>query len=89
MYLSVNPKLRTFIRTLALSQTLVAMLAITHYHVQVITRLASGYAVWYWWIAGCLVDNKGNGRIGWGVVVFMVMYGGVQGALFASFLPPA
>ncbi|KJZ74585.1 GPI mannosyltransferase 2 [Hirsutella minnesotensis 3608] len=79
---------RIFARALAASQTLVALLAITNYHVQVITRLSSGYPVWYWWVAGCLMDEK---RQSWGraIVIFMVMYAGIQGVLFASFLPPA
>lgn len=83
-----NDEYRTFVRTLAAGQTLLAVLAITHYHVQVITRLSSGYPVWYWWVAGCLGDKK---RQGWGagIAMFMVIYAGIQGGLFASFLPPA
>jgi phosphatidylinositol glycan class V len=69
----------------------VALLALTSYHVQIISRLASGYFVWYWWVAGCLVDaeRKDRRKIGWGIAVFMVMYAAIQGALYASFLPPA
>ena len=79
---------RLFVRTLAASQTLLAVLAITNYHVQVITRLSSGYPVWYWWVAGCLMDRRRQAW-GYGITVFVVMYAGIQGGLFASFLPPA
>ncbi|ODA80790.1 hypothetical protein RJ55_03750 [Drechmeria coniospora] len=79
---------RVFVRTLAATQTAVALLAITNYHVQIINRMSSGYPVWYWWVARCLVDEK---RQAWGrrIFVFIVMYAGIQGGLFASFLPPA
>lgn len=79
---------RLFVRTLAASQALVAALAMTTYHVQIITRLSSGYPVWYWWVARCLMDRKRQG-LGRAIVVFMVMYAGLQAVLFASFLPPA
>ncbi|KAJ0337920.1 hypothetical protein COL922a_006233 [Colletotrichum nupharicola] len=74
--------------SLAASQVLLAVLAITTYHVQIITRIASGYAVWYWWVADCLL-NPQKAALGRKVVTFFVMYGAIQGALFASFLPPA
>ncbi|KAL7946659.1 GPI mannosyltransferase 2 [Trichoderma barbatum] len=77
-----------FVLTLAVIQTLVAVLAITNFHVQIITRLASGYPVWYWWVANSL-SNGETRKTGSMVVVFMVMYAGIQGGLFASFLPPA
>jgi phosphatidylinositol glycan class V len=85
-----NEPFRLLMRSLAATQTLVALLAITNYHVQVINRLSSGYVVWYWWIAGCLLAEEDRRRtIGLAVVVFFVMYAGIQGSLFASFLPPA
>ncbi|KAL0942065.1 gpi mannosyltransferase 2 [Colletotrichum truncatum] len=74
--------------SLAATQVLLAVLAITTYHVQIITRIASGHAVWYWWVAGCLLDDEKRG-LGVKVVTFSVMYAAIQGALFASFLPPA
>ncbi|KAL7929070.1 GPI mannosyltransferase 2 [Trichoderma chlorosporum] len=77
-----------FVLTLAVIQTLVAVLAITNFHVQIITRLASGYPVWYWWVANSL-SNGETRKMGSVVVVFMVMYAGIQGGLFASFMPPA
>jgi GPI mannosyltransferase 2 len=90
-----DARLGVFAQTTAAIQGVVAILALTSYHVQIINRLASGYFVWYWWIAGSLVESgngeksglkKGTGR---GLVTFMVMYGAIQGALYASFLPPA
>ncbi|KAJ6785693.1 hypothetical protein PWT90_00986 [Aphanocladium album] len=79
---------RVLVQTLAASQGVVALLALTSYHVQVISRLASGYAVWYWWIAACLMDKKSVG-IGKATVTFMMMYAGIQAVLFSAFLPPA
>ncbi|RCI10071.1 hypothetical protein L249_8545 [Ophiocordyceps polyrhachis-furcata BCC 54312] len=79
---------RKFVRTLAAVQVLVAALAITNYHVQVISRLSSGFPVWYWWVADCIIDRRKQTR-GRAMVVFMIMYAGVQGGLFACFLPPA
>ncbi|PHH88908.1 hypothetical protein CDD83_6888 [Cordyceps sp. RAO-2017] len=61
-----------FARALALSQTLVALLAITNYHVQVITRLSSGYPLWYWWVAACLVDPEKRRRAQ-AVAFFMIL----------------
>lgn len=77
-----------FVRALAAGQVVVAILAITNYHVQIITRISSGYPVWYWWVASCLMDKKRQ-RLGWAMAMFMMLYGGIQGGLFASFLPPA
>lgn len=79
---------RTFARATAAGQALVALLAITNYHVQVITRLSSGYPLWYLWVAGLLMDARQQ-KWGRAIAVFMAMYAGVQGGLFASFLPPA
>ncbi|KAM5350521.1 hypothetical protein ACJ41O_007026 [Fusarium nematophilum] len=79
---------RLFVRTLAAVQVLLAVLAITNYHVQIISRLSSGYPVWYWWVASCFMDKQRQG-VGYGVVVFIAMYAAIQGGLFASFLPPA
>ncbi|KAI1211197.1 glycosyltransferase family 76 protein [Annulohypoxylon truncatum] len=80
--------LSLLIRSMALAQLVLAVLAITNYHVQIITRISSGYPLWYWWLAKVLSDPK-NSIFGSNVVRFMVMYAAVQGALFASFLPPA
>ncbi|TWU75038.1 ER membrane glycoprotein subunit of the GPI transamidase complex-like protein [Metarhizium rileyi] len=85
---TIEPELNTFVRALAASQAVTALLAMTTYHVQIITRISSGYPVWYWWVGNCLMDKKRQGYAT-GIVMFMVMYGGIQGGLFASFLPPA
>lgn len=79
---------RVLVRTLAATQAVIALLAITNYHVQIVNRMSSGYPVWYWWVASCLTDEKRQGR-GRTMFVFMVMYAGVQSGLFSSFLPPA
>ena len=77
---------RPLVARIALPQAALAVLALTSYHVQIVTRLASGYPVWYWWLAHSIY--QGDRRAG-GVVRWMVMYGVVQAGLYASFLPPA
>ncbi|KAJ3573739.1 hypothetical protein NPX13_g4594 [Xylaria arbuscula] len=85
---STSNSLATFIQSLALAQVILTILAVTNYHIQIITRISSGYPLWYWWLANLLSDKKTAGT-GKKFVMFMVMYAGIQGALFASFLPPA
>lgn len=80
--------LRGFVKSAALSQLVLATLAITNYHIQIITRISSGYPLWYFWLAAMLSSPKNSG-FGSKIVVFMVMYAAIQGALFSSFLPPA
>lgn len=80
---------------LALPQIILATLALTSYHVQIITRLSSGYPVWYWWLASLILENRETSLMGreWSTACiiskWMVIYAIVQGGLFASFLPPA
>lgn len=80
---------------LALTQAALAILAVTNYHIQIITRISSGYPLWYWFLSSCLlIEEKGNGmRQGWLssriALRGMVLYGIIQASLFASFLPPA
>lgn len=81
-------RLRLVVRSMAFAQMILVGLAFTTYHVQIITRLSSGYAAWYWWVAACLKSPKTR-QMGSGFVVFMVMYALIQAVLFASFLPPA
>lgn len=76
------------IRSLAIIQVLLGAMAITNYHVQIITRISSAYPLLYLWLAGKLAEVK-TSQFGGNVVVFMVMYAMIQGVLFASFLPPA
>jgi phosphatidylinositol glycan class V len=88
---------------LALPQLALASLAFTSFHVQIITRLSSGYPLWYMVLANEVLSteetSKGSGkksfldfdrqRLAKWTVRWMVIYAFVQGALFASFLPPA
>ncbi|KAI8635522.1 glycosyltransferase family 76 protein [Xylariaceae sp. FL1651] len=85
---STSDNLTALLRSMASTQVILTALAITSYHIQIITRLSSAYPVWYWWLATQLSRNKTAG-FGQNVVLFMVMYASIQGALFASFLPPA
>ena len=84
-----------FARRFAAPQIVLAALALTSYHVQIISRLSSGYPVWYWWLASSiLLDHEtslSGIRLNYGGVVtrWIVIYALVQGGLFASFLPPA
>lgn len=82
-------------RRFALPQIFLAALALTSYHVQIITRLSSGYPVWYWWLASLILEDRKTSFMGrkWSTALvisrWMVIYAIVQGGLFASFLPPA
>jgi phosphatidylinositol glycan class V len=80
---------------LALPQLVLALAAITSFHVQIVNRLASGYPTWYMMIATWIVDEhtmpnsaKIQQRNQW-VVRGMLTYAIAQGMLFANFLPPA
>ncbi len=86
---------RDILRRISIPQAVLATLALTNYHVQVITRLSSGYPVWYWWLASMIIDARDPQIFGrrWRpaktTVRWIIIYGVVQGGLFASFLPPA
>ena len=95
---NVSPPLRinhALARRFAAPQITVAALALTSYHVQIITRLSSGYPVWYWWVASLILEDRKNSlmgrKLGIALVIsrWMVIYAILQGGLFASFLPPA
>ncbi|KFY05552.1 hypothetical protein V492_08455, partial [Pseudogymnoascus sp. VKM F-4246] len=45
------------LRSLSYPQLVLAVLAITNYHVQIITRLASASPVWYLWLAYSLLND--------------------------------
>ncbi|KAK7703677.1 ER membrane glycoprotein subunit of the GPI transamidase complex-like protein [Diaporthe eres] len=83
-----SSRLVLVVRSMVFAQVLLVALAFTSYHVQIITRLSSGYPAWYWWLAACLRSPK-TSNMGGGLVVFMIMYASIQAVLFASFLPPA
>jgi phosphatidylinositol glycan class V len=88
---------------LALPQLALASMALTSFHVQIITRLSCGYSLWYLVLANEVVSASSvksslDERSFWKfdrqrqakwTVRWMVIYGLVQGVLFASFLPPA
>lgn len=82
-------------RRFATPQIVLAALTLTSYHVQIITRLSSGYPVWYWWLASLILEDRKTSLMGrkWSTAFvisrWMVIYAIVQGGLFASFLPPA
>lgn len=71
---------------LAIPQLVLASLAITNYHVQVITRFSSGYPWLYIWLAKQICSGW---RYAGPSLRFFMLYGLIQAALFASFLPPA
>ncbi|KAI9789235.1 MAG: ER membrane glycoprotein subunit of the GPI transamidase complex-like protein [Peltula sp. TS41687] len=83
------------LRRFALPQIILALLVVVVYHVQIVTRICSGYVVWYWWLGIMMTRQYKNGVAGtpWNlprmVIRWMIVYGLVQGGLFASFLPPA
>jgi len=86
---------RDIVRRFAVPQFILALLALTTYHVQIITRISSGYPVWYWWLALMMADHYELQLFGqkWNTsrlaVRWMVLYAMIQGGLFSSFLPPA
>jgi phosphatidylinositol glycan class V len=84
-----------YVPELALPQLVLAIAAITSFHVQIVNRLASGYPTWYLMVATWLVDQDGfldsvksRHRSQW-VIRGMLVYAMTQGMLFANFLPPA
>lgn len=78
---------------LAVPQGLLTVMALTHYHVQIINRISSGYPLWYWYLVSSAMDSLQDRRKhGRGLSVAaqaMVAYALIQGVLFGSFLPPA
>ncbi|KAL8797620.1 MAG: hypothetical protein Q9182_007170 [Xanthomendoza sp. 2 TL-2023] len=90
----VSPLGREFGQRLAVPQLLLAVLALTSYHVQIVNRISSGYPLWYWWLASNIISREhislGGCDIPVKVVVgWMVTYALLQAGLFAAFLPPA
>jgi phosphatidylinositol glycan class V len=90
------------LRSLAAPQLILAILTFAKHHVQIITRMASGYPVWYFWIADLLMKEYSSVRLEKKevgsqkqhsyaslAITYMISYTAVQGVLFASFLPPA
>lgn len=79
-------RLQELVRTAAAAQVLLVVLGTLNFHVQIISRISSGLPLWYFWLAGKLLHGEVWGKR---IVVFTIMYASIQGALFASFLPPA
>ncbi|OJJ49457.1 hypothetical protein ASPZODRAFT_60509 [Penicilliopsis zonata CBS 506.65] len=71
---------------LAIPQGLLALLALTSYHVQTINRISSGYPVWYWYLAHQAVHGR---RGATPTIRLITVYALVQAGLYGSFLPPA
>lgn len=97
MYRGSNGFLSTgrAVRWIAIPQLILSGLALTNYHVQIITRLSSGYPVWYLWLTSIILEDRKlnlvgrKWRLGRGLIRWIVLYALIQGGLFASFLPPA
>ncbi|KAI5294984.1 ER membrane glycoprotein subunit of the GPI transamidase complex-like protein, partial [Ascosphaera atra] len=89
----------TYLLRLSIPQLILAVSALAIYHVQIINRIASGYPVWYWYIALLIlspspasvadVPARKREKVARALVTAMVMYGLIQGVLYANFLPPA
>jgi GPI mannosyltransferase 2 len=79
------------LRLIAVPQTVLMAATFLNSHVQIITRIASGYPIWYLWLAWAIQGHLGvqPRRISRYLVRWMVMYAMIQGGLYASFLPPA
>ncbi|CAK4032419.1 glycosyltransferase family 76 [Lecanosticta acicola] len=87
----------------ALPQVVLAMLALTNFHVQIINRISSGYPVWYIVLAIAMHGaaaaapeaRKSTPILNWlsrkseWIVRGAIMYAVIQGGLYASFMPPA
>ncbi len=92
---SDQDRTRTYLQQSVLPQLVLTTLAVSNYHVQIINRISSGYAVWYWWLACAILDDCQITLAGrtWNVaqlaVRWMIMHALIQTVLFASFLPPA
>ncbi|EED24390.1 DUF409 domain protein [Talaromyces stipitatus ATCC 10500] len=76
---------------LAIAQGILALMTLTSFHIQIINRIASGYPVWYWYLAtsACGSSKPLNNRLFRAAVQGMTMYALIQAVLFGSFLPPA
>ncbi|KAE8372897.1 GPI mannosyltransferase 2 [Aspergillus bertholletiae] len=81
---------------LAAPNGLLAVMAFTSYHVQIINRISSGYPLWYWYLTcqafGHTADSTSVVKRNPTFVIAVlgiVIYAIVQAVLFGSFLPPA
>ncbi|KAI8935213.1 hypothetical protein NX059_007802 [Plenodomus lindquistii] len=80
---------------LALPPLVLAIAALTSFHVQIVNRIASGYPTWYMAIAQLLTIGQSRGSSGKPslkgqmIIRGIVTYTLIQGMLYANFLPPA
>ncbi|KAK6526391.1 ER membrane glycoprotein subunit of the GPI transamidase complex-like protein [Orbilia ellipsospora] len=90
---------RNLLFRLAVPQLVLAILAITNYHVQIITRLSSGLPIWYLVMAAALAERSSEQSKdvvsekspNWSRMMlrFFLGYQVVQAVLYGGFLPPA
>lgn len=91
----VEPEMANIVMQLALMQAILGSMTLLNAHVQIITRISSGYPLWYLWLALAISGEEKSSlalsrAIRPGTIVrWMVLYGVIQAGLFASFLPPA
>ncbi|KEQ75587.1 mannosyltransferase [Aureobasidium namibiae CBS 147.97] len=84
-----------YLLCLAAPQILLALLALTTFHVQIVNRIATGYPIWYIVIAAGISfvrhvqDHLGRPSSQQLIFRGMFMYSIIQGGLYASFMPPA
>ncbi|KAF2724816.1 glycosyltransferase family 76 protein [Polychaeton citri CBS 116435] len=102
-----NAAIRVFRTTLtrfAVPQLMLAVMALTSFHVQIINRISSGYPLWYLLVAVTVHAASGpttRHGSGWSVLGKfgrtqaewlargIIVYALVQAGLYANFLPPA
>ncbi|CAG8561373.1 5700_t:CDS:2 [Funneliformis caledonium] len=69
--------------------------SITVMHVQVITRFFSSQPIVYWFVTNLFLKslskdaNRWDKLLGYGMLVYFILYGGSGIVLFANFFPPA
>ena len=69
--------------------------SITSIHIQVITRFFSSQPTVYWFAAHLFMKslsedaNRLDKMLGYGVLIYFVLYGGSGIVLYANFFPPA
>jgi phosphatidylinositol glycan class V len=80
---------------LAFPQLVLAVAALTSFHVQIVNRIASAYPTWYLMVATWFIRDAPTSSTSksyqWShwVIRGVIVYAIAQGVLFANFLPPA
>src|SRR5690349_2233443 len=87
------------LQRLAIPQLILAGLALTTFHVQIVNRISSGYPIWYLYLAdnlaeavlpsGIVKSNRFAKKLFDAAPRIGIMYAIVQAVLYAAFLPPA